>query len=48
MDHVTYVCGPGDSGGILDWYARAFGMERFIVNAMDTVDEGGNKKRIRK
>ena len=33
MDHVTYVCNPGESQGILDWYARCFGMRRFLVNS---------------
>ena len=40
MDHVTYVCEAGQSASILSWYAEIFGMERFVVNSMDTIDDG--------
>ena len=32
FDHVTFACNCGDSNTILDWYARCFGMKRFLIN----------------
>ncbi|XP_059078323.1 4-hydroxyphenylpyruvate dioxygenase-like protein [Tigriopus californicus] len=40
MDHLTYVCETGQSQAILDWYAKCFGMERFMVNPEESEPEG--------
>lgn len=32
LDHLTYVCRPGQSKDILDWYRHTCGMETFIIN----------------
>jgi hypothetical protein len=32
MDHVTYVCHPGESRKILNWYGDIFKMKRFLVS----------------
>lgn len=40
MDHVTYVCEPGDSKKILQWYADLFNMKRFLVNPKESIEEG--------
>ena len=31
LDHLTYVCRPGESRHILDWYKTCCGMERLVV-----------------
>jgi len=40
IDHVTYVCRPGESGHILDWYKMCCGMQRFLVSRQDEPDAG--------
>ncbi|XP_076308274.1 4-hydroxyphenylpyruvate dioxygenase-like protein isoform X2 [Tachypleus tridentatus] len=40
VDHVTYVCRPGESDYILNWYEQVFGMKRFLMNRKDDVKEG--------
>lgn len=32
IDHVTYVCSPGQSKKIIQWYEDCFGMKRFFSN----------------
>lgn len=32
FDHVTFVCEPGDSAGIIKWYSQMFGMKRLLIN----------------
>ena len=31
LDHLTYVCRPGESRHILNWYKTCCGMERSVV-----------------
>jgi len=40
LDHLTYVCRPGESRHILDWYKTCCGMERFIVDTEDDLESG--------
>ena len=40
MDHITFVCHPGDSASIINWYEGCLGMKKFKVNPSDDVNEG--------
>ena len=40
MDHVTYVCHPGQSQKILQWYNSVFKMKRFLVNPQESIEDG--------
>ncbi|XP_013783055.1 4-hydroxyphenylpyruvate dioxygenase-like protein [Limulus polyphemus] len=40
VDHVTYVCRPGESHSILNWYEQVFGMKRFLMNREENMKEG--------
>jgi len=40
MDHITYVCNPGESSSIISWYEDCLGMKKFKVNADEDVNEG--------
>ena len=44
MDHITYVCRTGEIQGVLEWYARVFGMKRFMISPQETVDDGEAKQ----
>ena len=41
IDHVTYVCCEGQSKSILRWYKDCFGMERFLIDSRETVEDDG-------
>ena len=46
LDHITFVCLPGTSQTILDWYRDTAGMEPFIINPgegsqLEVVGEAG-------
>jgi len=41
MDHVTYVCRAGESKRVLEWYASCFGMQRFLVNSLEAMEDDG-------
>jgi len=40
LDHVTYVCRPGQSKAILQWYSDVCGMSRFTVSQDDEQETG--------
>ena len=40
MDHITYVCHPGESSSIINWYQDCLGMEKFKVNPTEDPNEG--------
>lgn len=40
MDHITYVCHPGESSSIIDWYQACLGMKKFKVNPSEDLNEG--------
>ena len=40
IDHVTYVCGEGDTERILAWYRECCGMERFLITEDEDPEEG--------
>ena len=40
IDHITYVCHPGKSSEIIQWYQDCLGMKRFKVNANEDLNEG--------
>ena len=41
IDHVTYICRTGETRQILEWYSKCFGMERFLTNNQETVEDNG-------
>jgi len=32
FDHFTLACGVGQTNGIIEWYEKTFGMQRFLTN----------------
>ena len=40
IDHLTYVCYPGQSEGIIDWYQKCLGMKKFKTNPTEDLTEG--------
>lgn len=40
VDHVAFHCYRGTICKTIDWYARVFGMKRFIVNSQETLADG--------
>ncbi|XP_078079532.1 4-hydroxyphenylpyruvate dioxygenase-like protein [Mustelus asterias] len=51
FDHVTYACPRRQSAGIMDWYRRCFGFQRFLINRSEDLDDGyiieGNNQGMR-
>lgn len=40
IDHLTYVCNPGESPGIIQWYQNCLGMQKFKTNPIEDLKEG--------
>jgi 4-hydroxyphenylpyruvate dioxygenase-like putative hemolysin len=40
IDHLTYVCYPGESPGIIQWYQDCLGMQQFKTNPNENLKEG--------
>lgn len=40
IDHLTYVCYPGESPSIIEWYENCLGMQKFQVNPNEDLKEG--------
>ncbi|KAI9564826.1 hypothetical protein GHT06_008567 [Daphnia sinensis] len=40
IDHLTYVCYPGESPGIIKWYQDCLGMQKFKTNPTEDLKEG--------
>lgn len=40
IDHLTYVCYPGESPGIIEWYQECLGMQKFKTNPTENLNEG--------
>jgi 4-hydroxyphenylpyruvate dioxygenase-like putative hemolysin len=40
VDHLTYVCYPGESPGIIQWYQDCLGMQKFRANPTENLKEG--------
>lgn len=40
MDHLTFVCYPGESSGIIKWYQECLGMQKFKTNPNEDLKEG--------
>lgn len=40
IDHITYVCNPGESAKIIDWYQKCLGMKKFKTNPKEDMAEG--------
>lgn len=40
IDHLTYVCHPGESPGIIQWYQDCLGMQKFQTNPTEDLKEG--------
>lgn len=40
IDHLTYVCHPGESPGIIQWYQSCLGMQKFKTNPIEDLKEG--------
>ena len=40
IDHLTYVCYPGESPDIIKWYQDCLGMEKFKTNPTEDLKEG--------
>ena len=40
IDHLTYVCHPGQSEGIIDWYQKCLGMKKFKTCTAEDLTEG--------
>lgn len=40
VDHVTYVCHPGESQNIINWYENCLGMKKFQTNPTEDLNEG--------
>ncbi|XP_045618089.2 4-hydroxyphenylpyruvate dioxygenase-like protein isoform X1 [Procambarus clarkii] len=40
FDHITYVCEAGKSKDLIAWYEKCFGMQRFMANREENVEEG--------
>lgn len=40
IDHLTYVCYPGESLGIIQWYQDCLGMQKFKTNPTEDLKEG--------
>ncbi len=40
IDHVTYVCHPKESAGIVRWYEDCLGMKKFKTNPSEDPEEG--------
>lgn len=40
VDHLTYVCHPGESQNIIKWYQNCLGMQKFQTNPTEDLNEG--------
>lgn len=40
IDHLTYVCYPGESPDIIKWYQDCLGMQKFKTNPTEDLKEG--------
>ncbi|XP_057371717.1 4-hydroxyphenylpyruvate dioxygenase-like protein [Daphnia carinata] len=40
VDHLTYVCRPGESQNIIKWYQNCLGMQKFQMNPTEDLNEG--------
>ena len=40
IDQLTYVCYPGESPGIIQWYQDCLGMHKFKTNPTENLKEG--------
>lgn len=40
IDHITYVCYPGESVKIIEWYQKCLGMKKFRTNPREDLAEG--------
>ena len=40
VDHMTYVCRPGESSEIIRWYEKCLGAEKFVTNRTEDPIEG--------